>query len=1199
MMNGLDNEQRSAVTFEKNGIITAGAGSGKTRVLASRYAWLIMEKGYKPEEILALTFTNKAVSEMYSRIYFYLLEQAERGNTPALDAIKDFHKARISTLDSFSAGIARTAAARYGISPDFISDDTALRNLARETALQFVLNNREAPAIRQLLIDHKIKKLAEELFARAILKYSRFSSPLDFEKILDTQKSLVLEAWKKKTRLMDNTVNSIILNLRDLQDSNLSIGLTKSLSEILLPEIPPSPPDIAPLFEMHDNGKTAALNTEPPQNETRPQLKEYFDFYSSIIALRTPGNYRDAFSEIVENFLIIKGKKGNGLYHELESIANYSLNFDLCSGVFGLLDGFQKEINARKRETGLLTFNDIAQLASDALKDHPDIRKVYKDSLRMIMIDEFQDNNALQRDLVYLLAEISSRLEKGLPSPAELENMRMFFTGDEKQSIYRFRGADVAVFRTLYRTIGEGGELRLVHNYRSRPALISAFNHIFARVFFSDDSAADTEIPDHEAVYAPVKAQEFPGEHNRPEESPLLHFCFLNEEELPSDDTGGIGRQDLEAVFIAGKIKAMKDGKEKIPVRTETGLEWRPCTWSDFAVLERSYTHQNTLEKYFREFGIPYNTDRPSGLFNEAPVLDLIAYLRLLVYPEDRIAYAALMRSPFMRLSDLSLAVCLLSKNPEPFAEENQGLIPEEERRLYSLARKRYNALREASRKLPITELIIKLWFEEGYRFETLWSKSSQVYESLFDLFYSLASDFEAKGGSLAEFIEYLDDLVNREEKTDDKDIPGEGEAGVRIMSIHKAKGLEFPIVFIFNCTNAGNTGNPFGLINYHGKFGPVLNIPQADELPLTGSRTITYGANYFRKIMEEEEKAKDIAELKRLLYVAMTRAECRLFLTFTLPRQTKEEKKAWDMAGIKFDGEVIRNRLTQLDEKTLNRDTFLKLLLPVIPASSLCTLEVIPVLSRQEISRLAGNKSHVNHGQKEAAMQAAAYYEKAELLPEGRAFPASIDASRLHVEKTAYGNADASLADSTAEEDIADGILSPADFGSLVHAVLEAKLKDRPCIIPQRILSLVDSDKKIKKIMALAEDMAASFIDSELGKRWAASDSHESEFQFITSVSVDGKPIAITGRMDLVFEEKDEVVAVDFKTDRIENPKDHYGQLAVYCRAAGDIFSKPASAWIFYLRSGQRTEGRAINVTKEVQGISLEDMTAEYLLEC
>ena len=1196
LLSDLDDEQIKAVTMETNGVVTAGAGSGKTRVLASRYAWLVMEKKFKPEEILTLTFTNKAVSEMYGRIYRYLLDQAD---PEAAEALENFHKAKISTLDSFSANVARASAARYGISPDFSSDDAALRGLAREAALRFVLDHREAPAIRQLLVDNKIKNLAEEIFTKAVLNYSPISSPLDLNKNLASQKKEITRVWQEKVREITNITGFITDALHTLAELKKSISLTKTLGDIFLESPPPPLPDISLLLGTSATEDTD-WNAELPPSETRLAIKKYFDYYSAVIAARIPGRYGDDYTPLVEYFKRLKGKDGDGLFHELEAIANYAFNFGLCTGIFELVEKFQDEFNAKKRETGFLSFNDIARLAVDALKDHPDIRKAYKDSLRMIMIDEFQDNNSLQRDLIYLLAENSARTEKGIARAEELEKNRMFFVGDEKQSIYRFRGADVAVFRSLKPVMGTRTEgIELAHNYRSQPNLISAFNYIFRDVFLPPGPG----VPDYEAVYGSMKAPEsLEGKDN----IPLAHFCFLNGDALPKDDTAGIKSQDLEAVFIAARIRDMVHNREKIPKRNDHGTEWVECTWGDFAVLERSYTHQSTLEKHFREFGIPYSTDRPTGLFNDAPILDTRAFLRLLVYPEDRIAYATLIRSPFIRLSDLTLAVCMLAidtgmsgKSPEPFAEENEALIPANERALYRRARTCYRSLREASRALPVTELLTKLWFEEGYRYETLWTESAQVYESLFDLFFSLAAECDAKGKSLADFIEYLEDVMNREEKPDDKDIPGEGEGGVRIMSIHKCKGLEFPVVFIYDCSHAGNIRRSTDLISYHEQFGLILNIPQAEELP--------FGGNYFRQIMEEEERAKDTAELRRLLYVAMTRAECKLFLTFTLPRQTLKEKGEWDIADEEFTVDIIRRRLAQLDEKSEGkRDNFLKLLAGILHGSpaSLCALEAIPLLSRDEIKKTASigrestEKRKPGNSQIKAALAAEGFYNDAELLREGKAAQPYLAAGKLRykpeggVRILKEGDSDDSALDRLLEK----AGLAPEDFGSLVHALLESRLKGQPFIASSKISFRTDDEKTRQNLLALAQSMADSFLVSALGKRWASAHSRnfsQSEFPVITAAVAGGKAIAISGIIDLLFEESEEVMVIDFKTDRVENPEDHYGQLAAYYRAVGDIFGKPVSLWLYYLRSG-----RDVNITEEVKALSLDELAEEAMAE-
>jgi ATP-dependent helicase/nuclease subunit A len=373
---------------------------------------------------------------------------------------------------------------------------------------------------------------------------------------------------------------------------------------------------------------------------------------------------------------------------------------------------------------------------------------------------------------------------------------------------------------------------------------------------------------------------------------------------------------------------------------------------------------------------------------------------------------------------------------------------------------------------------------------------------------------------------------------------------------------------------------------------------------------------------MEEEEKAKDTAELRRLLYVAMTRAEYMVFLTFTLPKQTVKEKEDWDMAAEEFTNGAIRRRLAQLDEKSEGkRDTFLKLLAGILHNSppSLCVLEEIPLLTRDEIRKAASAASTASaasggsentdrrnsvNNQKEAALAAESFYNDAELLDEGKAAQPYLTATKLRYrpQGSAQGGAQSGreLQDSGTNDGAFDKLLekaglSPADFGSLVHATLEGRLKGQPCETPPEIRTRLDEkEKALQSLMVFAESMADSFLASALGKRWAsAHGSSESEFSVITAAEVKGKAVAISGQIDLLFEEDEEVVVLDFKTDRVENPEDHYGQLSAYYRAAGDIFGKPVSLWLYYLRSGS-----AVNVTEEVKALSLEELTGQAMAE-
>jgi ATP-dependent helicase/nuclease subunit A len=1195
LLKGLDDEQKKAAALFSNGIAAAGAGSGKTKVLATRYAWLVTEKGLKPEEILTLTFTNKAVSEMYSRIYDFLLE-AQKDNPRAQNALKLFHKARISTLDSFSAQIGRIASRRYGISPDFSSDDEGIKDLARDSALRFVLDHLDDPAIQRLLEENKIKKIAEDIFAEIVQKHSPISGPIDFDGKLELQKKEIALKWKEKSDAADAIIELLISETERLGGSAGAIKACQKLAAIFIKKAPQKAPDITPLLE----DKDSAL-------ESRQEIGAYFKYLSEIISVDGRFGSKDDFALMAENFKTLKGNsaKKDGLYFDLESIANYALQFGITSGIFSLLKIFQREFNEKKRSAGKLTFNDIAHLAVDALKDHPDIRKVYKESIARIMIDEFQDNNKLQRDLIYLLAENPGREEKGIPPVEYLDQDKMFFVGDEKQSIYRFRGADVAVFRSLGNDIFNGdtknpGSISLNHNYRSRPMLIAAFNKIFGNLENDEDEEGKAggiffpqsdSLPDYEAIYRRIK----PPQGSIKDNERLVHFCFLDSGRLPDDDPDGISSQDLESAFIANKIQALIQNKEKIPERTEEGtINWRPCVYGDFAILERSYTHQQSLEKQFRNFGIPYNTDRPAGLFSDGPINDLRSYLRLLAYPQDRIAYAALLRSPFMRLSDLTLSICMLSQAKEPFSEELDKDIPEEDLQLYQLAREHYRSMKEASRALPLTELLTKLWYNEGYRYETLWQESAQVYEELFDLFFELARDIEGRGKSLAEFLDYLEDVINKEEKPDDMDIPGEGGSGVRIMSIHKSKGLEFPIVFLFDCANSGNNKGSSGLIINHEKWGIGIKLPQANEIPLEGD-------NYFRRLYKTEEKLKSTAELRRLLYVAMTRAESRLFLTLALPGQNDAEKKKKDLQNNEWNADTIRERLLQLDAKESDsQSSFLKLLTPIAAKDlgSVSTIEAIPVLSRKEIMSLAApfkNKTGFDTDKTKAAEAAKPFYERAALIKKEDIRPETLSASKLHMGEETHEPAESAGPPATFGDRsislLEKAGLNAADFGTIVHAVLEGSFNARQPVIPSRIVSRLEDEKDLAFILEEANRMAGKFLASELGESCRGSGFREPEYPVITAVAVGGRSIPITGQIDLLYEDSAGMVIVDFKTDKIEKPEDHYEQLAVYQRAVSDIFKKPVKAWLYYLRSS-----KAVDVSSRLEKISIEDVAAAVL---
>ena len=570
----LDAEQRSAVTAEENAVVSAGAGSGKTKVLSARYGYLIMTGACEVDQILTITFTNKAANEMYRRIYLLLTEHASE-NEYARKAVENFHKARISTLDSFCLGVARNAARHFGISPVFESNETKVKEMARSLALRFVLDKRNVPALQQLIAEKKMEATADELFVKPVFYHSTVSSPLDFADYEKRQREEILKRWKTLVRKTDEIIALFLEKLRELQPgSSLYEYLVVSFSRKV------QNPDLAPLFSNNEHSVSF--------RDGIIAYCKYLEYLSKCkkTYIKKPDLY---LKEAITKLRII--------INLLKALASNAFQWDIIRSVFPLIGEFEEILNRKKREAGILTFNDIARLAVDGLRKDEDLRRMYRNSFRMIMIDEFQDNNSLQRDLVDLLAD-----------PA-----KVFYVGDEKQSIYRFRGADVSVFRSL--ADNTGLTLSLNRNYRSRPILIRSFNLIFGGLLREDESDPlpavfppyGTKTKAFEATYRWIKSREdtktefseenlrrtwqqgdlfTPMQNARSDTEPRFHFAFFDKGRRKREDS--LKPEDHEAFYIAKKIRDLCT--RKIVYDKDKGMD-RPSTFGDFAVLMRSNTH--------------------------------------------------------------------------------------------------------------------------------------------------------------------------------------------------------------------------------------------------------------------------------------------------------------------------------------------------------------------------------------------------------------------------------------------------------------------------------------------------------------------------------------------------------------------------------------------------------------------------------
>jgi ATP-dependent helicase/nuclease subunit A len=931
------------------------------------------------------------------------------------------------------------------------------------------------------------------------------------------------------------------------------------------------------------------------------------------------------------------------LFPDFSSMLVYVLQGGIILSIMALLDEFQGIYEEKKRAQGLLTFSDVAHLARTILRDQKDIRDNEKAAFRAIMIDEFQDNNSQQKELLFLLAEKQDCCAEGIPEAPGLEEEKLFFVGDEKQSIYRFRGADVSVFRELANSFA-AGRLSLGTNYRSSPQLIACYNALFGGSLFDPSGAAPLfqhaavfppagKLPPYEADYSPLKAGI--------DEEGSLDIRIVDSGSQAEDDDGdsdsGDGEQlegvEQEAAFTAAKIRELLDEKG------ESGLpRYKP---DDIAVLFRTRKPQRLFEKHLRLLGIPYAGEGLSGFFVDGPVNDIAAFLRLIAYPLDTEAYAISLRSPFAGLSLRGLSLCIAGFNTakgrdgqrggagtggpgQPFPESPPPLLDQGDRRAYEQGRRLYWLIREKAAGLSIGELVSELWYRQGYRYETIWNPRTGVYRELFDYLYSQAIKADDEGLSLAAFSDRLEALREREEALEDAEIPLERPGAVRLLTIHKSKGLEFQVVFIVCCgKRARGRRNDKDIYYSPSSHGLSFNPP----LPPECAGLDKVKRNFFFEQDQAEERRKETAELRRLLYVAMTRARRKLFLTGNFPLQAEDRDLPSALAAalekkLEAKGRDSEKRgLQALDgDSILDNGTLFGLLLPALLRDSAgdgqpgwppyLTLGLIPPLTRQEIqNRERGGLPYPNTrpGLARFIRDSSPQYGAARVLHTPALTADHLNASAVGGETegpvenqaeraggglTGRWRHDPALSGQGTADIFAsiDPILSRglpelgfAEFGTIAHLCVEALLSGREAHIPPRLAGRL-SPAEAEALREAGIGVAERFLASPLGQEARQAPCRSSEYPFRSlweglNIAGDSGParqetgIFINGVIDLLFEREHEVCVVDFKTDSVENPGEHIVQMALYERAARELRGKPCRVWLYYLRSGRAVE--------------------------
>jgi len=838
----LPEQAAAAYEINKHISVTAGPGSGKTTVLVERYLHILRQHKLNIDQIVAITFTNRAANEMRERLRDELnmiLQTVAPNERPRwLNYKRTLDGAVITTIHGFCARLLREFPVEARIDPQFL-----------------LLDEHRAA----MLLESVVEEVLAKFISDGHVEVSHLTLGVGRAKLAAALAQVYKEARSQGLSWEHIARSTAVTHQSEHKYSSALQELDQAVSEYL----------DRPRLSIKAAEKRLKFKEAWPhlrsQLEKFPSHENLADYCSNIEALRKVRPDKTAIGElsiVIDDLLWGSVSKRATDYSGLIP----QVCFDHFAQVYALemvslLVEIDKRLTDEKQKISALDFDDL-ELRTLELLNNPTVLVRIADRYKFFLVDEFQDTNALQRQL----------LERIALSPGT--NANLFIVGDRKQSIYGFRGADVDVFREMTKTLTDaGGDAKpLLLNFRSQPTLISFFNHLFSRLFqptedvpaLSEEELAKLGYVEHE-----------PSEPKREGENAAPMVELLIATRPPSREYRYFDREarELDAIQLANRIVALK-------------AEDHELKYSEIALLFRAMTQVHIYEAVFRRANIPYQTVLGRGFYEREEITDLIQLLRFLDNRTDELALAAVLRSPLCGISDNALFALRSAPRLE---EADSSTTP-------SITRRLDRALRQHKEIAFITDqehelldaasnLISRLGarrhhytIEELLRFAVHESEYLTVVSANFDgaqrlanvqRLFTLAARFERSGNHLIrDFVRYVEEFEAIGSRESEGQID-EAANAIRLMTIHQAKGLEFPVVIIPELHRSKTPPEFSFLLDRH--HGLTLKVPDGRGNRVAGSTFSDF---------EQRNAWREQFENMRLLYVAATRAEDRLILS-------------------------------------------------------------------------------------------------------------------------------------------------------------------------------------------------------------------------------------------------------------------------------------------------------------------------------
>ncbi len=872
-------EQQHAIESRgENLLLSAAAGSGKTAVLVERIIQMITKDELDIDRLLIVTFTKAAAGEMRERIGNAVVKALEEktGNSDHLRRqMTLLNRAKITTLHAFCIDVIQKNFHLIDLDPAFRIGDQTENNLLSREALENVFEEHyenQNPIFHQLVESFGGSKEDDPL-KEMVLKCYRFTQsqpdPMEWlEKQMENfhvEKEADLEnhPW---TLELKKGINRRLKGAKDLFQRALETAQSPGGPE---PYASAIEEDLKNIGELQSLGEKD-LNAFYQELKTlkHPRLKAVKKESCDEALKEEAKSLRDDGKDLIDKIKKEQLQQSPARYFkDLQRIA------PLMDYFYDLVKAYHQEYGDKKREQGVMDFNDLEHFALEILKDSK-AQKMYREQFEHIFIDEYQDSNIVQETLIQRICR---------------EN-NLFMVGDVKQSIYRFRLADPTLFLEKYETFDkkageESGPLLnrridLSKNFRSRSSVIDGVNFLFRHLMSRDLG----EIHYDESAYL------YRGRDHQPiEDSDLeLHLIEKKEEDLQGveEELQELKAMEFEARVVVKRIKELTGDMEIYDEELEA---YRKVTYRDMVILLRSTkSSTNIFQEELAREGIPAYADSDSGYFEALEVQMFLDLLRVVDNKAQDIPLISVMRSPMGGFTTEELINIRLENKQGSYFEALKNAAYHREYPLGEKAGKFLANLRkwkEDSRLYKIDEFIWKLLRETGYYYFLGAMPGGKQRQANLRILLDRATEFQQTSiKGLFQFIEFMEKIKQGSDDFGAAKILGEKENVVRLMSIHKSKGLEFPVVFLAGLGKQFNKMDVRSNMLMHKDLGMG---PKFVDL-----KTRTYRDTLGKVAMKEVIEGENLSEEMRILYVALTRAEDKVVLTASVPGIEKQLEK-------------------------------------------------------------------------------------------------------------------------------------------------------------------------------------------------------------------------------------------------------------------------------------------------------------------